>query len=445
MSRFLPLSDRERENMLKEIGREDLFSPIPNGLRLKDELKIKAHSEKEVLDFFKNLAEMNKNLTSFAGAGVYHHFIPSAVDYLSTREEFLTAYTPYQPEISQGTLQAIFEYQTMMCNILNMEVSNASMYDGATALAESILMAKRIVRKKNTVAISKGIHPHYTKVVKTYLKNLGINIIELELKDYATDIESLKKTLSENGDIFAVAIGYPNFFGNVEDLKSIVPLVKEYDKKAIVITSTTEPLAFGVIAPPGDFGVEIACGEAQSFGNYPGFGGPLLGFLTTTQKHVRQMPGRVAGETVDVDGKRGYVLTLSAREQHIKRERATSNICSNQGWCMLRATIYLSLLGEEGFKKLASLNYSLSEYAKERINKTKHFKVLNTKPTFNEFLVQTDVDFLKFRDLCMEKGVFPGVHLAKFGLDKDKFLLTTTEVIDTKDIDTLVEIMESVK
>ncbi len=445
MSRFLPLSDKERENMLKEIGREDLFSPIPQGLRLKEDLKIKSHSEKEVLDFFKNLAEMNKNLTSFAGAGVYHHFIPSAVDYLSTREEFLTAYTPYQPEISQGTLQAIFEYQTMMCNILNMEVSNASMYDGATALAESILMAKRIVKKKNTVAISKGIHPHYIKVVKTYLKNLGINIIELELKDYATDIESLKQTLSENGDIFAVAIGYPNFFGSVEDLKTIVPLVKEYDKKAIVITSTTEPLAFGVIAPPGDFGVEIACGEAQSFGNYPGFGGPLLGFLTTTQKHVRQMPGRVAGQTVDIDGKRGYVLTLSAREQHIKRERATSNICSNQGWCMLRATIYLSLLGEEGFKKLASLNYSLSEYAKDNINKTKHFKVLNTKPTFNEFLVQTDVDFLKFRDLCIEKGVFPGVHLAKFGFDKDKFLLTTTEVIDTEDIDTLVEIMESVK
>ena len=445
MSRFLPLSDKERENMLKEIGREDLFSPIPQGLRLKEDLNIKAHSEKEVVVFFKNLAEMNKNLTSFAGAGVYHHFIPSAVDYLSTREEFLTAYTPYQPEISQGTLQAIFEYQTMMCNILNMEVSNASMYDGATALAESILMAKRIVKKKNTVAISKGIHPHYTKVVKTYLKNLGINIIELELKDYATDIESLKQTLSENGDIFAVAIGYPNFFGSVEDLKTIVPLVKEYDKKAIVITSTTEPLAFGVIAPPGDYDVEIACGEAQSFGNYPGFGGPLLGFLTTTQKHVRQMPGRVAGQTVDVDGKRGYVLTLSAREQHIKRERATSNICSNQGWCMLRATIYLSLLGEEGFKKLASLNYSLSEYAKEKINKTKHFKVLNTKPTFNEFLVQTDVDFLKFRDMCIEKGVFPGVHLAKFGLDKDKFLLTTTEVIDTEDIDTLVEIMESVK
>ncbi|BBB31923.1 glycine dehydrogenase subunit 1 [Thermotomaculum hydrothermale] len=442
MSRFLPLSDKEREEMLKEIGREDLFSPIPEELRLKDNLKIKAHSEKEVLDFFKKLADMNKNLTSFAGAGIYHHFIPSAVDYLSMREEFLTAYTPYQPEISQGTLQAIFEYQTMMSNILNMEVSNASMYDGATALAESILMAKRIVRKKNTVAISKGVHPHYLKVVKTYLKNLGINIIELELKDYATDIEGLKKLLSENDDIFAVAVGYPNFFGNVENLKDIVPIVKEYDKKAIVITSTTEPLAFGLIAPPGDFGVEIACGDAQSFGNYPGFGGPLLGFLTTTMKHVRQMPGRVVGKTKDVDGKTGYVLTLSAREQHIKRERATSNICSNQGWCMLRATIYLSLLGEEGFKKLASLNYSLSEYAKEKINKTKHFKVLNTKPTFNEFLVQTDVDFLKFRDMCEENGIFPGVRLAKFGLDKDKFILTCTEVITTEDIDKLIELME---
>ncbi len=445
MSRFLPLSDEEREQMLKEIGREDLFSPIPKDLRLKEDLKIRSHSEKEVLYFFNNLASMNKNLTSFAGAGVYHHFIPSAVDYLSTREEFLTAYTPYQPEISQGTLQTIFEYQTMMCNILGMEVSNASMYDGATSLAESILMAKRIVKKKNTVAISKGVHPHYLKVVKTYLKNLGINIVEVGLKDYVTDIDQLKKRLSENSDIFAFAVGYPNFYGSVEDLKEIVPVVKEYDKKAIVITSTTEPLSFGIIAPPGDFGVEIACGEAQSFGNYPGFGGPLLGFLATTEKFVRQMPGRVAGQTVDLDGKTGYVLTLSAREQHIKRERATSNICSNQGWCMLRATIYLSLLGENGYKKLAKLNYSLSEYAKEKIGKTKHFKVVNTKPTFNEFTVQTDVDFLSFRAMCEENGVFPGVHLAKFGLDKDKFILTCTEVITPEDIDKLVNLMESAK
>ncbi len=445
MSRFLPLSDNEREQMLKEIGREDLFSPIPKDLRFEGRLNIKGFSEKEIIDFFKNLTEMNKNLVSFAGAGVYHHFIPSAVDYLSTREEFLTAYTPYQPEISQGTLQAIFEYQTMMCNILNLEVSNASMYDGATALAESILMAKRIVKKKNTVAISKGVHPHYLKVVKTYLKNLGINIVEVGLKDYSTDIEELKSLLAENSDIFAFAVGYPNFYGSVEDLKEIVPIVKEYDKKAIVITSTSEPLAFGIIAPPGDFGVEIACGEAQSFGNYPGFGGPLLGFLTTTEKFVRQMPGRVAGKTVDMDGKTGYVLTLSAREQHIKRERATSNICSNQGWCMLRATIYLSLLGEEGFKKLAKLNYSLSEYAKEKINSTSNFKVVNTKPTFNEFTVQTELDFKKFRALCEENGIFPGVHLAKFGLDNDKFILTCTEVINTEHIDRLVDLMERAK
>ncbi len=442
MNRFLPLSDNEREQMLREIGREDLFSPIPKDLRLKEDLKIESRSEQEILAFFKNLAEMNKNLVSFAGAGVYHHFIPSAVDYISSREEFLTAYTPYQPEISQGTLQAIFEYQTMMCNILDMEVSNASMYDGATALAESVLMAKRIVKKKNTVAISKAVHPHYLKVVKTYLKNLGINIVEIPVKDFITDIDALKNILSENEDIFAVAVGYPNFYGSVEDLKAIVELTKNYNKKAMVITSTTEPLAFGVITPPGTFGVDIACGEAQSFGNYPGFGGPLLGFLTCREKNVRQMPGRVAGQTIDLDGKTGYVLTLSAREQHIKRERATSNICSNQGWCMLRATIYLSLLGEEGFKKLAKLNYSLSEYAKEKINSTSKFKVVNVNPTFNEFTVQTEVDFLKFRAMCEENGIFPGVHLAKFGLDKDKFILTCTEVINTEHIDKLVSLME---
>jgi len=448
MSRYLPLSDDERREMIQACNVssiDSLFNSIPSNLQFEGILNIKPKSEQELVKFFKKLSNMNnKDVVSFAGAGAYNHFIPSSVDSLSGRQEFLTAYTPYQPEIAQGTLQVIFEYQTMISNILNMDVTNASMYDGATAFAESLLMAKRIGKKKNTVLVSKGIHPHYIKVAETYLNNLNINIVYIPVKNYQTDLNELEKLLKDNDDVFAVAVGYPNFFGTVEPLDEIASKVRELSKKALLITSTSEPLSFGILTPPGDFDVDIASGEAQSFGNYPGFGGPFLGFFSSKQKYLRNMPGRLVGRTEDKEGREGYVLTLSAREQHIRREKATSNICSNQGHCMLRATIYLSMLGKIGFEKLAEVNNSLAEYAKEKINKTGSFKVVNGI-TFNEFTVETTVDFKRFRENCIASGIFPGVHLAKFGFDKDKFVMCVTEQNSREDIDLVVELMERAK
>jgi len=448
MSRYLPLSDEERREMIKACNVssiDNLFNSIPSNLKFEGILNIQPKTEQELVRFFKKLSNMNNNsVVSFAGAGAYNHFIPSSVDALASRQEFLTAYTPYQPEISQGTLQAIFEYQTMMCNILNMDITNASMYDGATAFAESLLMAKRVGKKKNTCLVSKGIHPHYIKVAETYLSNLNINIEYIPVKDYQTDIEALKEMLQGNDDVFAVAVGYPNFYGVVEPLDEISKTVRELSKKALLLTSTLEPLSFGILTPPGDFDVDIATGEAQSFGNYIGFGGPYLGFFSSKEKYLRNMPGRLAGKTVDKEGKEGYVLTLSAREQHIRREKATSNICSNQGHCMLRATIYLSLLGKNGFVKLAEINNSLAEYAKEKINETDNFNVL-TKNTFNEFTVEIKGDFNKFRETCISSDIFPGVHLAKFGLDENKFVVCVTEQNTKEDIDLLVDLMRRYK
>ncbi len=446
MSRFFPLSDEDRREMLRKIGAnsiQSLFSSIPEAGRFSGTLDIARYSEQELMEFFRDLAADNTPVRSFAGAGVYAHYIPAAVDSLASREEFLTAYTPYQPEISQGTLQAIFEYQTYMCALTGMEVSNASMYDGATAFAEAILMAKRVGKKKNTVLISEAIHPHYRKVAKRYLENLGIEIVSIPNNQHKMDLDALSEAL-ENEDIFAVATGYPNFFGIVEPLDEVRRLVREKNPKALLISVTTEPLSFGLLAPPGEFGVDIACGEAQSFGNFPGFGGPLLGFLTTRQKLVRNMPGRVVGETTDVDGKTGYVLTLSAREQHIRREKATSNICSNQGWCMLRAVIYLALLGKSGLRELAELNHRLAETAKAAINGVDGFEVVPGM-TFNEFVVRSRVDLDDFVEHSILSGLFPGVRLSKFGLAEDEMLVTVTEMNRVEDIRHLTEQMEAVK
>ncbi|NOZ13833.1 MAG: aminomethyl-transferring glycine dehydrogenase subunit GcvPA [Acidobacteria bacterium] len=446
MSRFFPLSDGDRREMLRKIGADSIqsiFSSIPEGDQFTGTLNIPHYSELELLRFFRELADSNTPARSFAGAGVYAHYVPAAVDSLSSRQEFLTAYTPYQPEISQGTLQAIFEYQTYMCALTGMEVSNASMYDGATAFAEAILMAKRVGKKKNTVLISDAIHPHYRKVAERYLENLGIQTVNVPTRNYKMDLDALNTAL-ENEDIFAVAAGYPNFFGVVEPLDEISAAVREKAAKAMLISVTTEALSFGLLPPPGEFGVDIACGEAQSFGNYPGFGGPLLGFLTTKQKRVRNMPGRVVGQTTDEDGKTGYVLTLSAREQHIRREKATSNICSNQGWCMLRAVMYLALLGKTGVRELAELNHRLAETAKAAISKTKKFEVV-PGTTFNEFVVRSDVNLEDFVEYAVTHGIFPGVRLSKFGLAPDEMLVTLTEMNTVEDIHRLVDLMEAVK
>ncbi len=350
--RYLPHTQEEIEEMLKTIGLKglrDLFEVIPENCRFSGSLNLPTPlSEPDLREHLRHL--QSPLYTCFLGGGAYYHFIPSVVSHLISRSEFYTAYTPYQPEISQGTLQAIFEYQTLMCQLTGMEVSNASMYDGASSLAEAVLMAYRITKKKK-VLLSEAIHPEYRKVIQTYLASdqQPIILIPYEREGGRTDEAILFDRLSE--DVSAVVIQNPNFFGVIEDLHKIVE--KVHQAGALVIIGFSEAIAYGILAPPGTMGADIVAGEGQSLGIPLSYGGPYLGIFTTREKFVRNMPGRLVGETVDLEGKRGFVLTLATREQHIRRERATSNICTNEGLCALMATIFLSSLGREGLKELA--------------------------------------------------------------------------------------------
>jgi len=348
--RYISLSDKDKKDILKKIGVssvEELFGTIPKDVRLKEKLRIpEALSEPELIRRFEGIANKNscEDYIWFLGAGTYAHFIPSVVDYLSSRGEFVTPYTPYQPEVSQGTLQAIFEFQTLICQLTGMDVANASLYDGASGAAEAILMAHRI-NGKPKLLMSRTLHPHYKDTIRTYTKNLGLAIEEIRFTESgATDFSDLKKKLDENTS--AIIIQSPNFFGVVEQIDTVSELI--HKNKAICIVAVAEPVSLGLLEAPGALNADIVVGEGQSFGIPLSFGGPYVGFMACAKEFVRQFPGRIVGQTKDVDGKRGFVLTLSTREQHIRRERATSNICTNQSLCALRATIYLEALGKEG-------------------------------------------------------------------------------------------------
>jgi glycine dehydrogenase subunit 1 len=437
--KYIPHTNEEIKEMLKAINIKDideLFSNIKNDIKFTETPQIpRAHSEPKLLKYLKNLADQNitplNNAIFFTGAGRYFHYIPAIIPYLTSRSEFSTCYTPYQAEISQGTLQSIYEYQTLICNLFKMDVANASMYDGASSLAEAILMAHRLTDKK-TFYISHGIHPYYREVLKTYTNPLELNIMELTLKNGVTELESIEI----NNDLAAVILQSPNFFGCIEDLRA---LQKKLENTGIMtILAFTEPIAYGLLKAPGNFNIDIVCGEGQSFGLSPSFGGPSLGIFTTKLSYLRSMPGRVVGKTIDRAGNTAFCLTLSTREQHIRREKATSNICTNENLCALSACIYLAYTGKEGLKKIAKINYDKAHYLEEKfigIGFKKTFKA----QFFNEFVLKAPKGFNKIHKKLQKKGIFAGISLKEFypELD-DHYLFTVTELNSKEDIDFVV-------
>jgi glycine dehydrogenase subunit 1 len=443
--RYLPHTDQEIKEMLAVTGHENLeglFVHIPDECSYQGDIDIPGPlSEWTLSDHFQELGCNNYASSAksvLLGAGSYSHHIPATVQSLVSRSEFLTAYTPYQPEMSQGTLQGIFEYQTLTARLLGMEVANASMYDGASALAEALLMALRIARKKNTIAISLAIHPHYREVVHSYLQAGSFKIVELPIgPDGRTDLSGL----GDIDDLAAVALQSPNFFGVIEDLETAGKQIHSAD--ALFVSCFSEAFAYGLIRSPGASSADIVCGEGQSFGMSQSFGGPGLGMFACRTKHQRNIPGRVVGETVDLDGKRGYVLTLSTREQHIRREKATSNICSNQGICALTAAAYMASLGGTGVRRVAKLNYDKSEYLKAGLIKA-GAKLLFDSPTFNEFTLTFPNEFEPVRKRLLEKGIIAGIELGRFYKEyKGAYLFCVTETASKTVLDAVIEEVSS--
>ncbi|MGD9368178.1 MAG: aminomethyl-transferring glycine dehydrogenase subunit GcvPA [Desulfobacteraceae bacterium] len=438
--RYLPHTNEDMASMLQKVGLEnldDLFSSIPEDCRRKDDLNLpQPLTEWELNRHMDALAAANAcspEYKLFMGAGSYDHHIPVALSHLLSRSELFTAYTPYQPEISQGTLQVIFEYQTLVSRLLGMDVANASMYDGASALAEALLMAIRITRRKK-VAVSRAIHPLYRRVVATYLGPTGYEIMEVPYgADGTTDLTKLENL----DELAAVAVQSPNFFGCIEKLTRIGETAHA-DKKTLFITAFTEPLAYGLLKNPGACGADIACGEGQSFGIPRSYGGPGLGMFAANKKYVRNMPGRLIGQTTDKEGKRGFVLTLATREQHIRREKATSNICSNQGLCATTATMYMAALGGTGLRELARLNYDKAAYLKNQF-KQAGFTISFESPTFNEFAVQFPAGFEDKYNHLLSKKIVAGLSLAPYYPElAGHYLLCATETASKEDMDTLV-------
>lgn len=441
MMRYLPHTDEDIAAMLEKVGvgsLEALFDSIPEACRRQAPLNLpEPMSEWDLNEHMDSLAAdmaVSPQYKVFLGAGSYDHFIPEAIKHLLLRSEIYTAYTPYQPEISQGTLQTIFEYQTLISRLLGMEVANASMYDGASALAEALLMAIRITGRKS-VAVSRAVHPLYRRVVKTYLAPTGYEIVEIP---YGADGKTDLSNLGDLSVLAAVAVQSPNFFGCVEDLQQVADVVHT-DKKTLMVTCFTEPLAYGVLKNPGSCGADIACGEGQSLGIPRSFGGPGLGVFTSRLKYVRNMPGRLIGQGVDKDGKRGFVLTLATREQHIRRERATSNICSNQGLCATTASMYMAMLGGTGFRELAALNHDKAAYLKAELQKA-GLTIVFDSPVFNEFVVRFPSGFETTYQRLLEKKIVAGLPLAPYYPElADHCLLCVTETSRRADMDALVK------
>lgn len=441
--RYLPQSDSEVSEMLGELGLkniDELFSSIPKNIRASaGDFSEKGLSESEVLKNFCKRASKNSSLQSvpsFLGAGAYNHYVPLVVDSILLRSEFYTAYTPYQPELSQGTLQAIYEFQTMMAGLTGMDAANASLYDGASATAEAVLMAQR-VKKGSKVLVAKSLNPLYHETLKTYTKYLDFEIVQIGFDAKGrVDLSDLKAKLDDK--VSSVVIARPNFFGAVEDIKSVAESLPKEDRP-LLVSIVSEALSLAVLENPRKLGADIVAGEARSFGNPIGYGGPALGFLGAKKEYMRQMPGRIAGETKDKDGRRGFVLTLTTREQHIRREKATSNICTNEGLCMLAAAVYLSLMGRKGLKKLAEENLAKGEYLKKKM-KEAGVRPYFDSPTFNEVLFKIPLSASEIEERLSPLNVEGGLHLEKFyGGFKDGYLLAVTELTGKDDIDKLVK------
>lgn len=440
MTRYIGLTDADRQLMLSEIGVSDiqeLFTDVPDSVLLKRNLDLpNPMSEMEVVKHLKTLATKNIDVDQnicFLGAGAYDHFIPANIGALLSRQEFYTAYTPYQPEISQGTLQSIFEYQTMICELTGMDVANASMYDGATALTEAAILAADAT-KKTEVLVAANIHPESLQVLKTYAKFRDIQVTEVGCPEGQIDFTELRGKCNEN--TAAVILQNPNFFGIIEEVDRIAELVHQNNSLLIV---SADPISLALLKSPGELGADIVVGEGQSLGNQLNFGGPYLGFFAAKEKWMRKMPGRIVGQTVDKEGRRGFVLTLQTREQHIRREKATSNICSNQGLNALAATMYLTFLGKEGLKEVAELCLQKAHYTYDKLLSTGKFKAAYEKPFFKEFAVisQKPVDGLN-RDL-LEEGFNGGYPLERNFPDmKNGWLVSVTEKRTKEEINSFV-------
>ena len=430
--RYLPLTGVDREQMLSVIGAkniDDLFVDVPKAALLKDLVPLpKAQGEIEVHRHLQRLAEKNTpagRTAFFLGAGAYRHHVPASVDHLIQRSEFLTAYTPYQPEIAQGTLQALYEFQSQVAALLDMEVANASMYDGSTACAEAAMMAARVTKRKKIV-FSGGVHPHYIDTARTACEALGLEIVALPAS--IDDEAAVTKQLS--ADVAAVIVQSPNVFGTITDLTKIGEAA--HGAGALMVATFTECVSFGLVEPAGAMGADIVCGEGQSIGNALNFGGPYVGLFAVKEKLVRQMPGRVAGETLDADGKRGFVLTLSTREQHIRREKATSNICTNSGLCQLAWTIHMTLLGEKGLRHLATLNHEKAIALADALGQVPGVEVL-TKRFFNEIAIRVPVKAQALVDRLAMDGVIAGIAMSRLdpNAKMDDVLITCATEMNT--------------
>ena len=436
--RYLPKSPADRAQMLRDTGHksiDELFAPIPAQYRLNRDLKVpRQMAESEVIDFFRDCADSTAaGYAMFLGAGAYHHYRPVVIDSLISRGEFLTAYTPYQPEISQGTLQAIFEFQTMICELTGMEVANASMYDGSTGAAEALMMAVRITGRRAGV-VARSVHPEYREVMHTYTQHQGLPISEFGfLENGRVDMADLEKKITD--DTACVMIQSPNFFGTIEDVAAVADLA--HKKGALLVVSIAEALSLGIVKPPVE--ADIVSMESQSFGVPLGFGGPYAGVMATKEKFVRQIPGRLVGETKDSNGKRGFVLTLSTREQHIRREKATSNICTNQALIATMATIYMTVYGREGIKELAQQNLAKAAYAAREFGK-KGKILFEGAPRFHEFVVQTKEDPQEINNRLLQKKTIGGYPLQRFYPELGNAALWCCTELNTKEqIDTAVQ------
>ncbi len=432
--KYFPHTEADLAAMLEKIGvksLEDLYAEVPESIRFKGEYKLpEGMSELDVRRFFDTLGKENARLTCFAGAGVYDHYTPSVVPNIVSRSEFLTSYTPYQAEISQGTLHYIFEYQSMMAELTGMDISNASMYDGTTATAEAVMMAVAAGKKANKVLVSATVDPKTLAVVRTYAKFHGIELEMIAAKDGATDKEDLAAKIVQGG-VAGVLVQQPNYYGVVEDYDGVADLAHA-NKALLIMNSVAADLA--VLKTPGEWGADVAVGDGQSLGIPMSFGGPSVGYMCCTEKLIRKMPGRIVGKTKDNRGQRAFVLTLQAREQHIRRQKATSNICSNESLMALFVTIYMSVMGKEGLKEAAELSYSGAHYLCERLVGTGHFKLAFDRPFFNEFCVKYDGDVDELQKRFIDNGIFGGIKVAD-----DTIMFAVTEKRTKEEIDKLIE------
>ncbi|HLH71896.1 MAG TPA: aminomethyl-transferring glycine dehydrogenase subunit GcvPA [Chloroflexota bacterium] len=439
---YAPATPAERARMLERIGvtsTADLFADLPSDSRRTHLDLPTALSEIEVSQLLRDLAEQNSDLQhhpSFLGAGAYSHYIPSVVNHVISRSEFFTSYTPYQPEVSQGTLQTIYEFQSLICLLTGMEVANASMYDGASALAEAAIMAANLTNR-GTVLLASSVHPEYWAVVRTYVQGLNMHLLADSVgRDGTLDKTVLQRELSE--DVACVVVQYPNFFGSLEDLAVIAEMAHQAGALLVVVVN---PLALGLLTPPGALGADIVVGEGQPLGIPLSFGGPYLGILATREQFIRNIPGRIVGATTDTEGQRGFVLTFQTREQHIRREKATSNICSNEALCALASTVYLSYLGKQGLRQVAELCVQKAHYLARQITAIPGFRLAFNGPFFHEFAVRCPVSPEVLNRRLLGQGIIGGYALGRVYPDlSDALLLCTTELTRRKDMDSLVAV-----